>query len=338
MSTTFLPHAIKRVSMPLLSMGSFFVGGHEVCYSGEPEEAYVLAPNGVPVNINPNGTSCVGQMYVQYLLNAEGTRRPPVVFCHGGSMTGAVWESTPDGQEGWLSDFFRQGWSVYNVDAVERGRSGWAPRDRAFAAKPLLRTGQDCFVQFRIGTAVQDCSLDSLHAAAYPHCQFPLQAFDQFMRQVVPRWSDTDELTLNAYVAMLDCLAQPVILIAHSQGGAFAVRAAEQHPDKVAAIVAIEPAQAGTAEGLAQRRLKDTPILLVYGDNLRLDARWPHIRKRTDHYFDQLATCGGHVTLMDLPAHGIYGNSHLLMLERNNLAISALIQKWLQTQGLATAL
>lgn len=313
----------------LQTFGSFFVGGHKAETIDQTLEEYVLAPNGVPVAINPNGTTSVGQMYVQYLLGDTGMHQAPVVFCHGGSMTGTVWESTPDGRTGWLHDFFFSGWNVYNVDAVERGRAGWAPGHPAFSSKPILRTHQDTFTQFRIGSRVEDVSLTSLKAAAYPMSQFPLHAFGQFMKQVVPRWAGTDELISAAYIELLNQFEKPVILVAHSQGGSFVMRAAEQAPDKVAAIVLIEPAQAGTREGLETLALKDVPMLVVYGDHLDLDARWPSIRKRTDAYFKTLSADGGKVDFLDLPQNGVFGNSHLPMLELNNLEVSKLIKNWL---------
>lgn len=36
-----------------------------------------------------------------------------MVLMHGGHLTGAVYESTPDGREGWLQFFVRKGWPVY---------------------------------------------------------------------------------------------------------------------------------------------------------------------------------------------------------------------------------
>jgi pimeloyl-ACP methyl ester carboxylesterase len=314
-------------------MGSFFVGGTRAVTEDEEIQEHVLTPNGVPVRIDPNGTTSVGHMYVQYFLQAKAAQSQSLAFWHGGSMTGAAWESTPDGREGWLSWFFRQGWSVFNVDAVERGRSGWAPRDPHFAEPPILRTFEDSFTQFRIGSRLADCSAEAMAKAAYPGCQFPLESFREFMKQVVPRWASTDDLILAAYLELLDRIG-PVVLIAHSQGGAFAFRAAELRPDKVAGIVAVEPAQGGTEEGLRRATLAGTPILLVYGDHLERDARWPTIRRRSDAHFDGLRAAGGDVTVLDLPKIGVHGNSHLLMLERNNLDIAARIQDWLIDRNL----
>ncbi|MGP4140331.1 alpha/beta fold hydrolase [Sodalis praecaptivus] len=310
----------------LREMGSFHLGATPQTVSGAAVSDYVLAPGGVPVSIDPNGTTSVGQAWVQYFLPATAEQRLPLSFWHGGSLTGAMWETTPDGREGWLHYFLRRGWPVYNVDAVERGRAGWAPRDPHFASPAILRTAEDSFCQFRIGARVPRATPDALRAAAYPHCQFPLAAFEQFMCQVVPRWATTDDLILNAYCRLLDRLG-PQIIIAHSQGAAFALRAAARRPDKVKAIVAIEPAQGGGEEALTA--LAAIPLLLVYGDNLHLDARWPQIRARTDAYFAQLSARGARVDILDLPRAGLLGNSHMLMMEHNNHAIAALIARWL---------
>ncbi|WP_216851307.1 esterase [Acidisphaera sp. L21] len=312
-------------ALTLRDIGSFFVGGQTVETADAAVEQHVLARNGVPVRIDPNGTTWLGQMYVQYAIPAVSARLP-VLFWHGGSLTGVTWETTPDGRQGWFNQFLRLGWPCYNVDAVERGRSGWAPRDPHFAAPAMLRTWQDSFTQFRIGRPVRDGSLASLAAAAYPNCRFPLDAFGAFMRQVVPRWSTTDDLAVDAYCRLLEQVG-PAIIVAHSQGGAFAFRAAERCPGQVAAIVAIEPAQGGTTDGAA---LAGIPVLAVYGDHLNLDARWPTIRARTEHYFAAARAAGACIEVLDLPLQGIHGNSHMLMMERNNADIALLIHDWLQ--------
>src|SRR5258705_2769598 len=62
-------------------------------------------------------------MYVQYQI-PMGKLKPPVVLVHGGCGTGRVWESTPDGREGYQSIFLRRGPSVYIFDFSRRGRAG----------------------------------------------------------------------------------------------------------------------------------------------------------------------------------------------------------------------
>ncbi len=56
-------------------------------------------------------------------------------------------------------------------------------------------------------------------------------------------------------------------MLAHSQGGAFGFKVAEQRPDKIKAIVAVESATAGIVANAP--KLKDVPVLMVFGDYRR---------------------------------------------------------------------
>jgi len=57
----------------------------------------------------------------------------------------------------------------------------------------------------------------------------------------------------------------------HSQSGAFGFKVAEARPDKVKALVAIEPTLGGDKNKVAL--LKNTPVLIVYGDNAKEHPR-----------------------------------------------------------------
>ena len=80
-------------------------------------------------------------MYVQFFLPQTRKGKVPLLMWHGGGLTGVTYETTPDGREGWLNKFIRKGWDVYNSDAVERGRSGFAGPDVCRAA-PVSDQGQ----------------------------------------------------------------------------------------------------------------------------------------------------------------------------------------------------
>src|SRR5437667_1579292 len=66
-----------------------------------------------------------GQMYVEIRIPAKQTHPYPIIMVHGGSMSGTNFTGTPDGREGWAQYFVRQGYAVYVVDQVGRGRSGY---------------------------------------------------------------------------------------------------------------------------------------------------------------------------------------------------------------------
>ena len=134
----------------LRDMGSFHVGGRLVDISGKPVREVVFTPGGVPAKVDPNGTYQVEQMYVQYFLPASEHGAYPLLMWHGGGLTGVTYETTPDGREGWLNYFLRQGWAVYNSDAVERGRAGWTQYPSLFG-EPVFLPVANPFERFRIG-------------------------------------------------------------------------------------------------------------------------------------------------------------------------------------------
>src|SRR3979490_2482747 len=140
-----------QAPIALRDMGSFHVGGRDVEISGKPVKEGVFTPGGVPAKVDPNGTYSVEAMYVQYFLPAEPRGVVPLLLWHGGGLTGVTYETTPDGREGWLTYFVRQGWDVYNSDAVERGRAGWAMVPDIFASEPLFLTKANPVGRLRLG-------------------------------------------------------------------------------------------------------------------------------------------------------------------------------------------
>jgi hypothetical protein len=315
----------------LKTMGSFHVGGREVTLSGKPVKEVMMTVGGVPVKLDPNGVYQVEQMYVQYFVPSTEKAKLPLLMWHGGGLTGVTYESTPDGREGWLNYFLKQGWTVYNSDAVERGRSGWAMYPDVFKTDPIFLTKENPFERFRIGAGPGSYDKDVNKMKPLPGSQFPLDGYDNFMKQGVPRWTSTDAPIIAAYTELVDKVC-PCVVLAHSQGGPFAYKVAQARPDKVKALVLIEPAGIGDAGKAAM--LKDIPNVSIYGDFIAQDARWPTIKANNLKFHESIRASGGMPDVIDLPALGINGNSHMLMMDKNNLDIAALIQKWLVSKGL----
>jgi len=315
----------------LRGMGSFHVGGRIVEVNGKPVRMIVRQPGGPPGKLDPNGQYMVEQMYVQYFLPKHRKGKLPLLMWHGGGLTGVTYESTPDGREGWLNIFIRKGWDVYNSDAVERGRSGFASPD-IWPSEPTFLTLQDPFERFRIGEGEGSWNADPARRMVLPGSQFPVEAYDNYMKQSVPRWLSTDQPIIAAYLALVDKIC-PCVMLVHSQGGAFGFKVAEQRPDKVKAIVAIESATAGNVPQAAA--LKNTPVLMIFGDYVDQHPRWSAFKKIDMEYGDAIKAAGGTVDWINLPDIGIRGNSHMLMQDRNNVEIAEVIQKWLVGKGLS---
>jgi hypothetical protein len=227
-TATLMSAVSARAAEPisLRDMGSFHVGGRLVEISGKPVKEIVFTPGGVPAKVDPNGTYQVEQMYVQYFLPSNEHGAYPLLMWHGGGLTGVTWETTPDGREGWLNFFLRKGWSVYNSDAVERGRAGWAQYPDIFKSEPVFLTTANPFLRFRIGDGPNSWDPDPARRKTLPGSLFPTEAYDNFVKQGVPRWTTNDEATIAAYIAEVDRIG-PCIIMVHSQAGSFGFKVAQ---------------------------------------------------------------------------------------------------------------
>ncbi|HEY1363435.1 MAG TPA: esterase [Xanthobacteraceae bacterium] len=322
--------ALAEDDIVLRGMGSFHVGGRIAEVSGKPVREIVRIPGGPPSKLDPNGQFMVEQMYVQYFLPKSRKGRFPLLMWHGGGLTGATYETTPDGREGWLNMFIRLGWDVYISDAVERGRSGFASPD-IWPGEPIFLNYADPFERFRIGDGAGSWSPDPARRRVLPGNQFPVEAYDNYMKQTVPRWLSTDQAVIDAYVALVDKVC-PCVLLLHSQGGSFGFKVAELRPDRIKAAVAVESATAGHLGKAAA--IRNTPVLMLFGDYVEQHPRWAAYKKTDLEYAAAVRAAGGSVEVIDLPAIGITGNSHMMMQDKNNAEIAGVIQRWFVGKGL----
>jgi len=313
--------------IPLRDMGSFHVGGLFVEVSGQPIKEVLFTPGGVPAKVDPNGKYQVEQMYAQYFLVQNRRGKLPLLMWHGGGLSGVTYETKPDGQPGWLTYFLRQGWDTYISDAMERGRSGWTDK---FKGDPVFLPLGDPWERFRVGP-IGSWNDDKAKRVTYPGVQFPVDAYEQFMKQGVPRWVTTDDAIVAAYIELVDKVC-PCVVLVHSQAGSFGFKVAEARPDKVKALVAVEPSATGSKEKISA--LKNIPIAVIYGDNAKEHPRWGKIRQNVVNYVGAINEAGGKAQVIDLPDIGITGNTHMIMMDRNSDRVAEVIQKWLAGKAL----
>jgi pimeloyl-ACP methyl ester carboxylesterase len=302
---------------------------------------------------------------------------------HGGTMSGVNFLGTPDGRDGWAQYFLRQGYAVFVVDQVGRGRSGYlaatygpdrnVTRDNS-ASRFVAQEKYNLWPQAHLHTqwpgsgAPDDAATMQLAASQIP-------AIASFARQQF--------LNRDALVALLDRIG-PSILLVHSQAGAFGWPVADARPDLVKAILAIEPngppfygvefvgAPTWFKEGeraldygltsvpltysppaaspadlaIVAQEKSDAPDLVRCYSQREPARQLPNLQKMPilivtseasyhapyDHctvkYLQQAGVKPTHIRLADL---GIRGNSHVMMLEKNNKDVAAVIAKWLDT-------
>ncbi|MCI5865504.1 alpha/beta hydrolase family protein [Cloacibacillus porcorum] len=309
-------------------IGSFYVGGESVNIDMSEEEAKKLnLIDSTGKVYSPNGTYETGQMYVNYVLLKKTKAKYPLMMWHGGGLCGSTYETTPDGRPGWQMFFLKAGHDVYISDSVERGRSGFSMSPYIFKTQPQARSKEEMWTLFRIGSEYNG---PAGKPVAFPGTQFPLEYFDQFAKQGVPRWTDTDPLIYAAYLKYLDRMTTPSVVIAHSQGCKFAMQAAIDRPDKVKGVILLEPYTPLDIKKFDITRMKETPLLVIYGDFLPNYPAWVKwARSIKDTLTDPLIKAGGDVTWVDLPSVGIKGNGHELYLEKNSDVIAQFVQDWM---------
>jgi pimeloyl-ACP methyl ester carboxylesterase len=277
----------------------------------------------------PAGHVVVDNVYATYQYPAEMRYPHPILFNSGGGHTARVYDTTPDGREGWLTLFLREGFAVYGVDRPNTGRSGTdickinavklglAPPTQLPAINRYA--AESSWVTFRWGPK---------YGEPYPNTQFPIEAADKYFPQTVSTYRDEQETlkSVAAFSALIDKVPEPVILQTWSSSGLLGYLTAAERPDRVKAILAIETSvTAFDAIPLAARqKLVGIPILIVIGDHAqdRVDAS----RK----FQKEMAALGGRVSVDVLPEAGIYGNGHTMMLEKNNKQIMHRMIAWLE--------
>jgi pimeloyl-ACP methyl ester carboxylesterase len=277
----------------------------------------------------PSGHVVVDHVHATYQYPAEQRHPYPILFNSGGGHTARVYDTTPDGREGWLTLFLRRGFAVYGVDRPNTGRSGTdickinavklgkAPPSELPAINRYA--AESAWVTFRWGPKFGE---------PYPNTQFPIEAADTYYPQTVSTYRDPEEAqkSVAAFSALIDKIPEPVILQSWSSSGLLGYLTAIERADRVKGILAVETSVSAFDHIPAAGRqiLARIPIYIVIGDHAqdRVDAS----RK----FQKEMAAIGGHVTVDVLPEAGIYGNGHTLMLEKNNKQIMQRMIAWLE--------
>jgi pimeloyl-ACP methyl ester carboxylesterase len=276
----------------------------------------------------PPGRVVINHVYATYQYPANQSFRYPILFNPGGGHSARVYDTTPDGREGWLTLFPRQGFAVYGVDRVNTGRAGSdickinavklgvAP----VAELPAINrySFESAWVNFRWGPT---------YGTFYPDTQFPTEAVDNYYAQTLSTYRDPQELqkSVAALSALVDKVG-PVVLESWSSSGLIIFKTAIARPDLVKGILALEsnPALFEAISDEELKRLLKIPILNTIAD--RNEETVVGARK----FQKRMQAADGHFTVDALPESGIRGNGHTMMLERNNKVIMDRMVKWLR--------
>jgi hypothetical protein len=334
-------------ALVIQEQGSFAVGGTVVAAPGSFDPIAQGAYN--PAGPDSRGQTLHGDHAYVFYQVPTNARPLPLVFWHGHGQSGKTWETTPDGREGFQTIFLRRRYPVYLLDQPRRGRAARSTQPVTIAA---TADEQTWFGIFRLG----------VWPDLYPGVQFSRDAgaLDQFFRQALPNTGPYDaEVNTNAVSALFDKIKQGV-LITHSQSGALGWRTVIKNRN-IRAVVSYEPGgdyvfPDGEAPQLtfAGRpftpptvpmsdfmQLTKIPIVIYYGDNIPEQPstnpgqeQWRVFRATARLWRDAVNKHGGDVTLVELPAIGVRGNTHFPMSDLNNVQIADLLSKFLAEKRL----
>ena len=302
--------------LQLEAMGSFFVGGREVEQTGLPVRSAAFS-SATTVTFDPNGHYAIEQAYVQWFRPATCVTERPLLLVHGGGLTGATWETTPDGRPGWLELLLRRGFPVYVIDNVERGRAGWCALPGIWSGEPIMRNAEWAWQLFRFGPV-----------GGYPDRpfrgqRFPVVHMAEFLRSFVPRWVTTNDVQTAALIEAIRRIG-PLDIICHSHGGELSFRAAAACPELVRAVVALEPAGYNDALDPARQR-----VLTVLGDFANADQYAAGRDAAMRAFAARLSARGVRSELWDMAARGRPGHSHMLMMDSGSDALAEDVADWL---------
>jgi hypothetical protein len=317
-----MPPTAQPADGPLMleKQGSFFLGGRII-----QSDTLSTLPG-----YAPSGSVVVDQMYVRFQV-PSGSTRLPLTLIHGCCLTGKTWETTPDGRMGWDEYFLRKGHPVYIIDQVARGRSAAnasqvvsvrAGKTPAAETPPVFVAGREAaWVIFRFGP---------VYPEVFAGMRFPLQAIDEFWKQMAPDWNASLPVP-NPTVPALSELAVKLgatVLISHSQSGIYPFQVAALSTRGVAGIVAIEPGACPAADGDLKPYL-NLPALVLWGDYVDQAPRWAPRLKACREFALAVNKAGGHIENVVLPEIGIKGNSHMLMQDANSREVADWLLGWI---------
>lgn len=304
--------------------------------------------------IEANGKTLHGDhAYVFYQIPVKA-KKFPLIFLHGAGQSGKTWETTSDGRDGFQNIFLERGYKTFIVDQPRRGKAGLSTIEGNY--KPVL-ADQMWFNIGRIGE----------YPKIFEGVQAPTdkESLDQTFRFGTPNVADFDAKIISDAMAAVFEKSGDGIFVTHSQGGGIGWLTVMKS-EKVKAVISLEPGSgflfpegevpeempssspfgALKPEKISVKefeKLTKIPILLIYGDNIPSGDKpveqwgkdnWRVRLNMARLWVEAINRHGGDANLIHLPEIGIYGNTHLLMSDKNNLEIANVMGNWLKSKGL----
>jgi pimeloyl-ACP methyl ester carboxylesterase len=271
------------------------------------------------------------------------------VLVHGGTLQGSEWGDTPDGRPGWAQRFVEAGYAVFIVDRPCHGRSLYHPEIVGPMGPP--------FSYERARAVYLGPGSDETRWPFHPDDQAEWDAFLSAYGPIPADLGLSQAMDADRLARLLDQIG-PAIVVTHSASGPVGWVLADRRPGLVAAIISVEPmgpafsqtpgfgplARGLTAAPVTYEPPRTTPEEVRHADpsKLRIPALTglpiAVVTGETSTFVEAapdivafLQRAGAAAERLHLPDHGVRGNDHGLIYERNSDEALAPVLVWLAT-------
>jgi pimeloyl-ACP methyl ester carboxylesterase len=295
-----------------------------------------------------------GPMFVEWEA-PEVLKRPfPLILMHGGGFQGTEWFDTPDGRPGWAQRLVEAGYAVLVVDRPGHGRSPFHVATMGSMTPPF---------SYENGRKIYFPESRAAEHTQWPFARDDEASMDSFIAGYGPMPADlamSEEMDAARTAQLLEMIG-PAILFTHSASGPSGWLTADRCPGLLKAIVAIEPMgppfanipnigsltwglaacpltydpplstpeAVRTCDPAAHRltALEGLPILVVTAAASDFAAAGAPAVER-------LRAGGAAAEILRLSDHGVYGNGHGLIYEKNSDEALRPVLTWLESLAL----
>jgi pimeloyl-ACP methyl ester carboxylesterase len=272
------------------------------------------------------GSKYYGDALVTYILAKNKTETATIVMVPGLNLTSYIFSTTPDNRKGWADMFADKGYNVYMVNDPKHDFATGGivspytiPSNGKAATSGAVQAWQsDIWERWGFGPS---------QGNPYANAKFPTDSFAVFARNYPYLGTSTQRFD-DAIEAVIDSIGGKVWLFAHSAGTQSAVLAAMEKKSKTNGMILIEPA--GPPDNTHFPTLNGLHMFGVYGDYIT--SRNQTSRKAaTEAAAVLFQNAGGIADVVSIPDDSsVYGNSHLMMQDKNNKYIFDIIELWLR--------
>jgi pimeloyl-ACP methyl ester carboxylesterase len=307
------------------------------------------------------GSIAMGQMYVQYMIPAEKRYEYPVLMVHGGGGQGCHMMGI-GGRPGWVHYFVQAGYSVYWVDRPSYGRSPYYPDALGPSHLPNVPPYEGLVQTPVVFNTAQWPGPGGMNDPLID--QFMANESGNVMDEAFH-----SDLAWRGGVELVDRIG-PCILLTHAFGGFLGWGVADRRPNLVKGIFCMEingnPFAAQLKWGLTASPMTydppvtdpsqfqlvdhtlppDSPRPMVPSYQLQAEParKWKNLRGipigwLTSEFggggspvtnVEFLKQVGCSAEMVRLRDYGIVGNGNLMLLEKNNHEVFAVVRDWLE--------